>query len=53
MAAFGIHELRKQTAEEFPDADYGNAFGHTRDRVVSAVKGANIPSGPRSCGCPR
>lgn len=43
MAAFGIHELRKQTAEEFPDADYGNAFGNTRDRVVSAVKGANIP----------
>lgn len=43
MAAFGIHELRKQTAEEFPDADYGNAFGNTKDRVVSAVKGANIP----------
>ena len=43
MAAFGIHELRKQTAEEFPDADYGDAFGNTRDRVVSAVKGANIP----------
>jgi hypothetical protein len=43
MAAFGIHELRKLTAEEFPDADYGNAFGNTRDRVVSAVKGANIP----------
>jgi Short C-terminal domain len=43
MAAFGIHELRKQTAEEYPDADYGDAFGNTRDRVVSAVKGANIP----------
>jgi len=43
MAAFGIHELRKQTAEEFPDASYDGAFGHTRDKVVSAVKDANIP----------
>ena len=43
MAAFGIHELRKQTAEEYPDADYGDVFGNTKDRVVSAVKGANIP----------
>ncbi len=42
MAAFGIHELRKQTAEEFPDASYGDSFGRTKDRVVSAVKGANL-----------
>jgi hypothetical protein len=42
MAAFGIHELRKQTAEEFPDADYGDVFGETRDKVVTAVKDANI-----------
>ena len=42
MAAFGIHELRKQTPEEFPDADYGEVFGRTRDKVVSAVKDANI-----------
>jgi hypothetical protein len=42
MAAFGIHELRKQTAEEFPDASYGDAFGRTKDRVVDAVKGANL-----------
>ena len=42
MAAFGIHELRKQTEEEYPDADFGEAFGRTRDRVVSAVKDANI-----------
>jgi len=42
MAAFGIHELRKQTAEEFPDAEYDEVFGQTRDKVVSAVKGANI-----------
>jgi hypothetical protein len=42
MAAFGIHELRKQTEEEFPDADYATAFGRTRDKVVDAVKGANL-----------
>ncbi len=42
MAAFGIHELRKQTSEEYPDAEYGEVFGGTKDRVVSAVKGANI-----------
>jgi hypothetical protein len=43
MAAFGIHELRKQTAEEYPDASYSDSLGRTKDRVVSAVKGANIP----------
>jgi Short C-terminal domain len=43
MAAFGIHELRRQTAEEFPNAAYGDVFGRTRDKVVSAVKDANIP----------
>ena len=43
MAAFGIHELRRQTAEEFPDAGYGDVFGRTRDKVVNAVKDANIP----------
>ncbi|MFL5899096.1 MAG: SHOCT domain-containing protein [Solirubrobacterales bacterium] len=44
MAAFGIHELRRQTAEEFPDASYDGLFGHTRDKVVGAVKEANIPA---------
>lgn len=43
MAAFGIHELRKQTEAEFPDATYDDVFGRTRDKVVSAVKEANIP----------
>ena len=43
MAAFGIHELRKQTIEEFPDADYGDVLDRTKDKVVGAVKGANIP----------
>ena len=42
MAAFGIHELRKQTASEFPDASYNEFFGRTRERVVGAVKDANI-----------
>lgn len=42
MAAFGIHELRKQTAEEFPDVHFSDYFGDTRDRVVKAVKDANI-----------
>jgi hypothetical protein len=42
MAAFGIHELRKQSEEEFPDAAYGDVFGRTRDKVVTAVKDANI-----------
>lgn len=42
FAAFGIHELRKQAVEEFPDADLGAAFGRTRERVVGAVKEANI-----------
>jgi hypothetical protein len=42
LAAFGIHELRKQSIEEFPDASYGDAFGRTKDRVVGAVKDANL-----------
>lgn len=42
MAAFGIHELRKQTLEEHPDAEFSDAFGNTRDKVVDAVKGANL-----------
>jgi len=42
MAAFGIHELRKQTIEEFPDATFSETFGAPRDKVVSAVKGANL-----------
>ncbi len=42
LAAFGIHELRKQAAEEFPDATYDEVFGKTKDRVVGAVKDANL-----------
>jgi hypothetical protein len=42
MAAAWIHELRKQCIEEFPDAQFSDTFGGPRDRVVSAVKGANL-----------
>jgi hypothetical protein len=42
LAAFGIHELRKQTSEEFPDASYDDVFGDAKDRVVDAVKDANL-----------
>ncbi len=42
FVAFGIHELRKQTSEEFPDAELGDYFGGAKDRVVGAVKSANI-----------
>lgn len=42
MAAFGIHELRKQTAEEFPDAEMGDFLGGTRAKVSGAIKEARI-----------
>jgi hypothetical protein len=42
FVAFGIHELRKQTSEEFPDAALDDYFGGAKDRVVGAVKSADI-----------
>ena len=42
MTAFGIHELRKQANEENPDAGYNEIYGRTKDRVVDAVKSANL-----------
>lgn len=42
FVAFGIHELRRQSEEEFPDAQIGDYFGGARDRVVGAVKSANL-----------
>ena len=42
FAAFGIHELRKQADEEFPDAQLDDFFGRTKERVVGAVKEANL-----------
>jgi len=42
MAAAWIHELRKQCIEEFPDAKFSDTFGAPRDKVVNAVKNANL-----------
>lgn len=42
LAAFGIAELRKQTEEEFPDADLDDYVGGARRAVTGAVKSANI-----------
>jgi hypothetical protein len=42
FVAFGLHELRKQAHEEEPDLTYSDLFGGTRDRVVGAVKDANL-----------
>lgn len=42
FAAFGIHELRRQSEEEFPDAQFSDYFGGAKDRVVDAVKSANL-----------
>jgi Short C-terminal domain len=42
LAAFGIHELRKQTEEEFPDAELNDYFGGAKRAVAGAVKNANI-----------
>jgi hypothetical protein len=42
LAAFGIHELRRQAHEEHPEASYGQIFDRTRDRMVGAVKSANL-----------
>jgi hypothetical protein len=42
MTAYGIHALRRQADEEYPDAAYDDIFGRTKDRVVDAVKSANL-----------
>lgn len=42
MAAFGVHELRRQTEEEFPDASFEGVFGTTRDKVVHAYRESGI-----------
>ncbi len=42
FAAFGIHELRRQSEEEFPDARFADFFGGARERVTDAVKSANL-----------
>jgi hypothetical protein len=42
MAAFGVHELRRQTEEEFPDASFAGVFGSTREKVVGAYRDSGI-----------
>jgi hypothetical protein len=45
LAAFGIHELRRQANEENPDASYDELVGRTKEKMsdaVDAVKGANL-----------
>jgi len=42
FVAFGIHELRKQTADEFPEAAIGDYFGGAKERVTGAIKSANL-----------
>jgi hypothetical protein len=42
FAAFGIHELRRQSQEEFPEAQFSDFFGGARERVAGAVKSANL-----------
>ena len=42
FVAFGIHELRRQSEEEFPDAQIADYFGGAKQRVVGAVKNANL-----------
>jgi hypothetical protein len=40
--AFGIHEMRRQSAEEFPDVQIADYFGGARERVAGAVRSANL-----------
>ncbi len=42
FAAFGIHELRRQSEEEFPDATFSDYFGGAKERFAGAVKNANL-----------
>jgi hypothetical protein len=42
MAAFGLHELSKQTTEEFPGLTYTEIFGPTGKRIAGAVSDANL-----------
>jgi hypothetical protein len=42
MGAFGLRELSKQTAEEFPGLTYGEVLAPTRKRIATAVSDANL-----------
>ena len=42
FVALGIHQLRRQTEEEFPGVRLADYFGGARERVAGAVKSANL-----------
>jgi hypothetical protein len=42
MGAFGLRELSKQTAEEFPGLTFGDVVAPTRKRIATAVSDANL-----------
>jgi Short C-terminal domain len=42
MAAFGLRELSKQTAEEFPGLTFGEIFAGPRKKITTAVSDANL-----------
>jgi hypothetical protein len=42
MAAFGLRELSKQTAEEFPGLTFGEVTAPTRKRIGTAVSDAKL-----------
>jgi hypothetical protein len=42
MAAFGLRELSKQTAEEFPGLTYDEVLAPTRKKIATAVADANL-----------
>jgi hypothetical protein len=42
MAAFGLHELSKQTAEEFPGLTFGEVLAPTRKAIDKAVTDAKL-----------
>jgi hypothetical protein len=48
LTAFGIHALRRQAREEYPDVTYDDLFGDTRDKVVGAVKSGSANIGERA-----
>jgi hypothetical protein len=42
MAAVGLHELSRQTAEEFPELTFADVLAPTRKRIATAVSDANL-----------
>jgi hypothetical protein len=48
LTAFGIHSLRRQSQEEYPDVTYDDLFGDTKDKVVGAVKSGSASIGEQA-----